>query len=234
DSPAPLAASSLATSPAAPANDNFPEVSGSAEASSTVKLYTNASCTSAVAATGGAAAFSSPGLTVSVGDDSSTTFHATATDAAGNVSPCSSGVGYVEDSTPPTPPSALSVSPASPANANSPSISGTAEAGSTVKLYTNASCTSAVAASGTAAAFATGLSAAVADNSSTTFSATATDAAGNASSCSSGVAYVEDSTKPASTVGFPADSAVYRRATWDAGCSSAICGTASDAVGVQR
>src|SRR5207247_344745 len=113
----------------------------------------------------------------------------TATDAAGNVSLCSSGLTYVEDSAAPGAPSSLSVSPASPANNNSPSISGTAEAGSTVKLYNNASCTSAVAGSGTAAAFSSpGLSVSVADNSSTTFYATATDAAGNVSSCSSGIA----------------------------------------------
>src|SRR5207237_6656252 len=97
----------------------------------------------------------------------------------------------------PDPPPPLSATPASPANNNSPAISGSAEAGSTVKLYTNASCTSAVAASGTAAAFASGLSVAVADNSSTTFYATATDAAGNVSVCSSRIAYAEDSAAPA-------------------------------------
>src|SRR5439155_8853194 len=128
--------------------------------------------------TGTAAAFASPGLSVAVADNTSTTYYATATDAAGNVSLCSSGITYVEDSAAPGAPSSLSVSPASPANNNSPSISGTAEAGSTVKLYTNASCTSAVAGSGAAAAFSSpGLSVSVADNSSTTFYATATDAA---------------------------------------------------------
>src|SRR5207248_6063771 len=124
---------------------------GRADAGSTVKLYTNATCTSAVAASGTAAAFAAPGLAVAVAEDSSTTFYATATDAAGNASGCSSGATYVEDSTPPATPSSLAVSPASPANDNSPTISGTAEAGSTVKLFTNASCTSAVAASGTSA-----------------------------------------------------------------------------------
>src|SRR5207244_2946185 len=148
-------------SPASPANDNAPKVSGTAEAGSTVKLYTNSSCTSAVAASGTAATFSAPGLAVAVGDDSSTTFYAPATDAAGNVSPCSSGLTYVEAPTSPAPRSSLPVSPASPANDNAPKVSGSAEAGSTVKLYTNSSCTSAVAASGTAAAFSSGLAVAV-------------------------------------------------------------------------
>ncbi len=57
-------------------------------------------CTGAAAASGSAAAFASPGLTVSVGDDSTTTFYATATDAAGNAIGCStSSITYVEDST---------------------------------------------------------------------------------------------------------------------------------------
>src|SRR5207237_2738061 len=166
-------------SPASPANNNSPAVTGTAEAGSTVSLYTNSSCTSAVAGSGTAAAFSSPGLSVSVSDNTTTTFYATATDAAGNVSPCSSGVQYVEDSSAPAAPSSLAVSPASPANNNSPAISGSAEAGSTVKLYTNSSCTSSVAASGSAAVFSSGLSVSVADNTTTTFYATATDAAGN-------------------------------------------------------
>src|SRR5207302_3524349 len=187
-SPPPPTARWLAVLPARPANAYSPLVSGTAGGGSTVKLYTNSSCTSAVAASGSAATFSAPGLAPSVPDDSTTTFYATAADTAGNVSGCSTGITYVEDSTPPAAPSLLAVAPSSPANDNAPKVSGTAEAGSTVKLYTNASCTSALAGSGTAAAFASpGLAMAVADNSSTTFYATATDAAGNTSACSSGV-----------------------------------------------
>src|SRR5207253_866433 len=158
-------------------------VIGSAEAGSTVTLYTNSTCTSAVAATGSAASFASPGLTVTVADNTSTAFRATATDAAGNVSACSStSVTYVEDSNAPVAPTVSSTSPSSPANNNSPKIIGSAEAGSTVKLYTNTTCTSTVAATGTSAAFASpGLTVSVTDNTSTTYYATATDAAGNVS-----------------------------------------------------
>ena len=145
----------LSVSPASPANNNAPKVSGSAESGSTVRLYTSSACSGTVAATGTAAAFASPGLAVSVGDDSTTTFYATATDGAGNASACStSSVAYVEDSTPPARPSGLSVSPASPANNNAPKVSGSAESGSTVKLYTNSGCTGAAVKTGTAAAFA--------------------------------------------------------------------------------
>src|SRR5205823_5787621 len=131
DSNAPAAPTVSSTSPASPANNNAPKTVGSAEASSTVKLYTNATCTSTVAGSGTAGAFASPGLTVSVADNSSTSFYATATDAAGNTSACTtSSIGYVEDSTAPDAPSVTSTSPASPANDNAPKVIGSAEAGS--------------------------------------------------------------------------------------------------------
>src|SRR5439155_15031073 len=114
-------------------------------------------------------AFASPGLTVSVSDDTTTTFKATATDAAGNTSACSAGLTYVEDSTA-LAPSIDSSNPASPANANSPKLIGTAEAGSTVTVYASGDCTGTPAASGTAAAFASpGLTVTVGDDTSTTF-----------------------------------------------------------------
>ena len=91
-----------AVSPAGPANDNAPVVTGSAVAGSTVRLYTNSTCTSAVAATGTAAGFASPGLTATVPDDTTTTFHATATASGGGTSACSpTSASYTEDSTPP-------------------------------------------------------------------------------------------------------------------------------------
>jgi YVTN family beta-propeller protein len=183
--------------PNSPANDNSPEVKGTAEAGSTVTLFDNPSCSEPSVTSGTAAAFASPGLTVSVTDNSSTTFYATATNAGGT-SPCSaSGLTYVEDSTPPAAPVVTDSDPDSPANDNAPEVKGTAAAATTVTLFTNATCMSSVAASGTAAAFASpGFTVGVADNSTTTFYATATDAAGNESSCSSGLTYVEDSTPP--------------------------------------
>ena len=90
--------------------------------------------------TGSASAFGSPGLTVSVTDNTTTTYYATATDAAGNTSACSAGVTYVEDSAAPAKPT-LTATPASPSNDDTPALTGTAEAGSTVKLYTTSNCT---------------------------------------------------------------------------------------------
>ena len=197
DSTAPAAPSSLTLAPASPANNNAPKLSGTAEAGSSVKLYTTSGCTGGAAVTGSAAAFASPGLSLSVADDSTTTFRATATDAAGNTSACSTGATYVEDSSAPTAPTGLSMSPASPANNNSPKVTGTAEAGSTVKVYTTSDC-SGTPVTGSASAFGSpGLTVSVSDNTTTTYRATATDAAGNTSACSAGVSYVEDSAAPA-------------------------------------
>jgi Ca2+-binding RTX toxin-like protein len=189
-----------ATTPSSPANDNSPKVKGTAEPGSTVKIYTDATCTGVIAVQGAASTFASPGLTAGVPDDMPTTFYATATDAAGNTSGCSTAsITYVEDSTAPPVPSTSGVTPLSPSNDNTPRVAGSATGGTTVKIYTNAACSGAVAGSGSATAFTSpGIQVMVPSNSTTTFYATATDAAGNASACSSGSsAYVEDSTAPA-------------------------------------
>ncbi len=92
------------TDPDSPADDNNPRVKGTAPGAATVTLYTSSDCSGPSAAEGTAAAFASPGLQVTVPDNSSTTFRATSTSAAGDVSPCSiSSLTYVEESPPPPP-----------------------------------------------------------------------------------------------------------------------------------
>ena len=101
DTHAPPAPQITDTDPNSPANDNAPEVKGSAAAGSTVKLYKTAGCTAGTAvAQGSAATFASPGITALVADNTTTAFRARATDAAGNTSACSGAFTYVEDSTP--------------------------------------------------------------------------------------------------------------------------------------
>jgi hypothetical protein len=97
------------TTPDSPANDNAPKVFGSADPGSMVDLYTDSSCAGGSVGTGTADEFSFPGIPVSVADDSSTTFYATATDSGSVVSACSSTLApsssaaltYIEDSIPP-------------------------------------------------------------------------------------------------------------------------------------
>ncbi len=195
DSTPPAVPTIASTTPKSPANDNTPTVSGAAEAGSTVKIYESAACAGPVAASGTAEQFET-GLEVAVADDSQTSMTATATDSAANTSECSAAFSYTEDSTAPSAPQILNSAPESPANTNNPSVSGEADAGSTVSLFFGSSCSGPAAASGTAAEFASGLTISVADNSDNSFTADAVDSAGNTSACSSVFKYVEDSTAP--------------------------------------
>ncbi len=91
DTVAPSAPAITATDPPSPAQSATPHVIGTAESASTVRLFTNGSCSGAPAVTGSAAEFAAPGLAVTLPANATTTFSAIAVDAAGNESPC--GVG---------------------------------------------------------------------------------------------------------------------------------------------
>ena len=82
------------TSPASPSVDTTPELIGTAEAGSIVRIYASLTCGGTDIASGTAAVFASPGLTAAVAYPSTTTFTATATDAAGNISACSAPITY--------------------------------------------------------------------------------------------------------------------------------------------
>ena len=103
DTSPPAAPSLTDTDPDSPANDNNPEVKGSAEAGSTVKIYSTSDCSGTPLASGTAAAFNGAGITTPVPGDQTTNLRATATDAAGNASGCSAPCAYTEDSSPPPP-----------------------------------------------------------------------------------------------------------------------------------
>jgi hypothetical protein len=101
DTVAPAEPSFTDTVPTSPANDNTPLIRGSA-AEGTVRIYTSGDCSGPVSGEGSAASFAAPGIEVSVPDDSTTAFHATAIDAAANPSGCSAdSIPYREDSTAP-------------------------------------------------------------------------------------------------------------------------------------
>jgi hypothetical protein len=101
DSRAPGAPAIKVVNPVSPANYNQPRLKGFAAAPSVVSIYETPGCTGAPVASGAATQFQSEGLVVSVPDDTTTSFRATATDPAGNRSQCSASFSYVEDSTPP-------------------------------------------------------------------------------------------------------------------------------------
>ena len=127
-----MAPSITDTDPNSPSNSNAPRVKGTAEAGSTVRLYKTAGCTGAPAASGTAAQFATPGLGVSVADNTSTLFRATARDAAGNISPCSAARAYVEDSV--APQTTITGGPGTSTTDNTPTFNfSSSEAGSTFR-----------------------------------------------------------------------------------------------------
>jgi hypothetical protein len=91
--PPPAAPTGLATNPLSPAADTTPVLTGVAEFNSTVELFASADCSGPVAASGSAAAFSSPGLEISVAPGTRTRFSARAV-GAGGASGCSTPVLY--------------------------------------------------------------------------------------------------------------------------------------------
>jgi hypothetical protein len=97
---APAAPTLTGSVPASPGSTRMPTIVGTAEPGSTVRLYTAAGCTGAVAGTATADAGGAISVVASVADGSTTTLRATATDAAGNESGCSGGLLYVHDAAP--------------------------------------------------------------------------------------------------------------------------------------
>ena len=202
------------TSPASPADDTAPEVIGTIGAGSPtqVKVYENANCSGTPDASGTVTQFTGAGITVNVPGDATTPLSARASDVSDNDSACSNSINYTEDSTSPPAPQITGTAPNSPADDNGPEVKGSADAGSTVRLYESPSCGGSIEAQGSAASFASpGLTASVADDVTADFTATATDQAGNVSGCSAPFAYTEisnDSTPPSASLTAPATGTV--------------------------
>jgi hypothetical protein len=93
--------------------------------------------------------------------------------------------------------------PGSGSNDNHPGITGSAEAGATVTVFKGLTCNGGVAAIGTAAELAgAGIQVTVPDNSLSFFSATATDATRNKSTCSSPTSYLEQTPEEEPEISF--------------------------------
>ncbi|MFT4048983.1 MAG: Ig-like domain-containing protein, partial [Solirubrobacterales bacterium] len=90
----------------------------------------------------------------------------------------------------------ITLTTASPGKSLTPTITGSAEAGSTITVYKTSACTS-TGTTYTQAQLASGIQVTVPDNTTTSISVTATDAAGNVSSCSNAVTYTADNSLPA-------------------------------------
>jgi len=210
------------TLPAGPSNVLQPQVRGTAEPGATVRIYPNSTCSGSARGSGSANASGNFSVTATANTNSATTFHARATDAAGNVGPCSStSVTYLHDSIPPDRPVMLATDP-SPwsRTVSAPLVSGTAEPGATVRIFGAANCTTLLA---TATASATGAFSVAVElgpgNRQVAFAATAVDAAGNVSLCSlNALFYRFDDTPPlfagAAAVGSGSDTTSTMAVVW--------------------
>jgi hypothetical protein len=208
--------------PESPADDNFPHLLGGADTESTVQIYANPACLGQPLASGSAASFESPGIQVSVPDNTETVFFARAA-WGGFSSPCSGlGIEYMEvtpasppaspPATPPSPgsgpgngaapssgppaPPSLRTTPKGIANDNTPLVSGSAPGAASVRIFTDASCDGVPVVKGSAAQFDAGLEVQVVDNAAVAFYGVSVAPNGAQSRCSAPVYYVEDSTIP--------------------------------------
>ncbi len=188
--------SPASVSPASPANDNTPKISGSSSPGTTVKLFGSPTCTGTPLGSGSATEFAAGGIQASVANNTTTTIYASASLAGVNSICSATSVTYREDSTPPQVPT-LTIHPGARANDNNPRVSGSAPGAIAVGIHENPSCSDSALASGTPAELAAGFPFEVEDNSVTSLFAIATDAAGNSSGCSPApVTYTEDSLAP--------------------------------------
>lgn len=98
------------------------------------------------------------------------------------------------DPAPPPTPALSATSPSSPSKNNQPSLKGSAQRGTSIDVYANATCSGSPVATGTAVQLAApGIAVAVGDDTVTQFSVKATDLAPHTSACSTPISYTEDS-----------------------------------------
>ncbi|MGF1465622.1 MAG: Ig-like domain-containing protein, partial [Sandaracinaceae bacterium] len=183
----------IAVDPTGPANDNMPVVTGTAVPNAEVILYASSACDEALEIGRGMAApdgtFAIP---VEVPDDAITVIHGVAAEAGRRPSLCSvEGLSYIEDSTPPPPPELLRTTPESPADEPMPVLEGEAEAGAVVEIFVDPLCTQPLAVTDATGEGTFEVALTVPEERETVLFGTATDAAGNRSECSSGLAYLE-------------------------------------------
>ncbi|QHS58617.1 Ig-like domain-containing protein [Chitinophaga agri] len=180
----------VVTARTTPANDNTPTVIGTAEANSTVTIYADG------AAVGTTTADATGKFTYTFTTALSDGMHAiaaTATDAAGNISPVSATLNINIDTRAPAAPTLTTAK--NPTNDNTPTVTGRAEANSTVTIYTDGT------AIGTTTADVNGLytytfNPALTDGTHA-LTARATDASGNTSVSSAALNLVVDTQAPA-------------------------------------
>ncbi|MEW5562070.1 BapA/Bap/LapF family large adhesin [Enterobacter asburiae] len=212
-------------------NDGTPVLNGTAESGSTVSIYDGSTLLGTTVATGGVWNFT-PGTALA---DGSHTLTVTATDAAGNVSAPTAGFTVVVDATAPVTPAITTIMDDIPnivgavgngqfTNDSLPTLNGTAEANSTVKIYDGSTLVATVTANGSGSWSWTPTVALTQGNHS--FTVTATDAAGNLSATSTAAAIIVDTVAPGIVTGL-AVNGTGTRVTGSAEANSTVTITSS-------
>lgn len=98
----PPATPALATTPVSPANHNAPVLHVTTEPGAQVRVFAGATCVGGALASRTADHQGLATLPLAVGDNSTSSYVAQATDSVGNVSACSAALTFVEDSTAPS------------------------------------------------------------------------------------------------------------------------------------
>ena len=185
------------TLPVSPANDEHPRVQGTGERGTTLHVFASEDCSGIELGAGVVGGDGTYSVMAEVSPDTSTSLWVQAENGAGLLSGCVGALVYEEDSSPPQSPVLTGTEPPSPSEATAVVVQGTGPAGETLELYANGSCARLPKASlvlGAGGSFQ--VVAQVDEDTATTWSALARDAAGNASPCSEAVVYVNDTTPP--------------------------------------
>ena len=173
-----------------------PAFSGTAEADSTVTIFSDGTAVGSAVATGG-----SYSITTSVLADGAHSITAAATDAAGNVSAASAGLSVTIDTTSPSTPPAPDLTAATDSGSSNsdnttkltgPTFTGTADAGSTVTIFSDG----AVVGSGLAVSGSYSIATTTLPDGTHSITATATNVAGNESVESAALSLTIDATSP--------------------------------------
>ena len=182
-----------------------PQVLGTSDPGSVVRLYTMAGCSGAIMDTQTADDQGDVTFQATVSPNSVTLFFATSEDIAGNVSPCTpEGLAFVHDAKPPNPPSLTKTEPASPSAVElTPTVFGVTEPNAKVDVYNAPNCAGAPAATVFADPAGTfSVPVQVNEDTTTAIHATASDEAGNTSGCSAPLSYLHDISPPTNIVLF--------------------------------
>ena len=180
-------------------NDNTLTLTGTAEANATVKIYDGATLLGSATANGsGAWSYTTTALS-----NATHSLTATATDGSGNTSAASTALSVTIDTTAPTAPAISSFSTDSGTvgdgitNDNTLTLTGTAEANATVKVYDGATLLGSTTANGSGA---WSYTTAALSNATHSLTATATDVAGNTGAASTALSVTIDTAAPTAPV----------------------------------